>query len=331
MVTTASQRSSSASTRAARKQERAEERRLFARWLEHGDQRARQELVERFLPLVHKLARRYASREPFDDLIQVASVGLLKAMDRFDPERGTAFSSFAVPTILGEIKRYFRDCGWFVHVPRGTQELALAVAAARQELVSRTGHEPSINELAERLELRVEDVLDALEAAAGHHAGSLDAPTVQGSGEPATLADMLGEDDARFEVVDAGLTIAAAARQLPEQERRVLALRFGSELSQKQIAARIGVSQMQVSRVLRRTLDRMRETIEAPVAVTDKRSRPPRRAQANAPALAARPSSMRARAPRGPRRRPASGAGRTGSRTSPPSTRSTSPESRAMF
>ena len=256
--------SSGADARTARSRERAEERRLILRWQRHGDQRARQELIERFLPLTHKLARRYAGREPVDDLVQVASVGLLKAIDRFDPDRGTAFSSFAVPTILGEIKRYFRDCGWFVHVPRGTQELALAVVRARQEMVTQTGREPSIDELAERLELRVEEVLNALEAAAGHHAESLDAPAGHTPGEPATLAETLGQDDERFEVVDAGLTIAAAARQLPEQERKMLALRFGSELSQKQIAARIGVSQMQVSRVLRRTLDRMRETIEAP-------------------------------------------------------------------
>jgi RNA polymerase sigma-B factor len=243
-----------------------EERHLFVRWQQHGDERARRELVARFLPLVHKLARRYAGREPFDDLVQVASLGLLKAMDRFDPERGTAFSSFAVPTILGELKRYFRDCGWFVHVPRGTQERALAVATAREELVADTGREPSIDELAQRLELRVEEVLDALEAAAGHRAGSLDAPASQGE-EAGTLADTLGRDDERFELVDAGLTIAAAARGLPERDRRMLALRFGDELSQKQIAARVGVSQMQVSRVLRRTLEQMRETIETPVRV----------------------------------------------------------------
>jgi RNA polymerase sigma-B factor len=243
-----------------------EERQLFVRWQQHGDKRARRELVDRFLPLAHKLARRYSGREPFDDLVQVASLGLLKAMDRFDPERGTAFSSFAVPTILGELKRYFRDCGWFVHVPRGTQERALAVAAAREQLVAASGREPSIDELADRLELPVEEVLDALEAAAGHRAGSLDAPAPQGD-EMGTLADTLGRDDDGFELVDAGLTIAAAARQLPERERRMLALRFGDELSQKQIAARVGVSQMQVSRVLRRTLDQMRKTIEAPVQV----------------------------------------------------------------
>jgi RNA polymerase sigma-B factor len=261
---------SSPQHRSARAQLRAEERRLFTRWREHGDPRARQELVERFLPLVHKLARRYAGREPLEDLVQVGSLGLLKALDRFDPERGTAFASFAVPTILGEIKRYFRDAGWFVHVPRATQERALAVAAAREQEVSRTGREPSIDELAQRLNLPIEDVLDAMEAAAGHHAGSLDAPATRATDERTTLADIVGEDDERFELVDAGLTIAAAARRLPDHERHVLALRFGSEMSQKQIAARIGVSQMQVSRLLRRTLERMRTTIEAsPVNAAD--------------------------------------------------------------
>ncbi len=253
-----------AQTQAARKRARAEEQRLFARWQEHGDQQARQELVERFMPLVHKLARRYSGREPLDDLVQVASLGLLKAMDRFQPDRGTAFSSFAVPTILGELKRYFRDCGWFVHVPRSTQELALTVAAARQELSARSGRDPSIDELARHLKLGIEDVLDALEAGAGHHAGSLDAPAGHGGDEDGTLADTLGSEDERFEKIDAGLALAAAVSQLPDPERRVLALRFGGEMSQKQIATRIGVSQMQVSRLLRRTLDRMRDSIEEP-------------------------------------------------------------------
>ncbi len=123
---------------------------LFKRWQDHGDRAARDELVERFLPLARKLARRYTgAREPFDDLLQVASLGLVKAVDRFDTERGTAFSSFAVPTILGELKRYFRDLGWSVHVPRGAQELALEVEEAQQKLTTRTGRTPTVQELAE--------------------------------------------------------------------------------------------------------------------------------------------------------------------------------------
>src|SRR5947209_18424356 len=123
---------------------------LFVRWQEHGDRRARDELIERFLPLARKLARRYAGpREPFEDLMQVASLGLVKAVDRFDTSRGTAFSSFAVPTILGELKRYFRDLGWSVHVPRGAQELALKVEEAQQQLTTKTGRPPSVQELAQ--------------------------------------------------------------------------------------------------------------------------------------------------------------------------------------
>src|SRR5881227_1024667 len=137
---------------------------LFDRWQHHGDQRAREELVWRFLPLARKLARRYSgAREPFEDLLQVASLGLVKAIDRYDSSRGTAFSSFAVPTILGELKRYFRDLGWSVHVPRGAQEQALKVEEAQQQLTSKTGRPPSVHELAEYLELSIEDVLDALE------------------------------------------------------------------------------------------------------------------------------------------------------------------------
>src|SRR5204863_10137482 len=150
---------------------------LFDRWQNHGDRTARDELVTRFLTLARKLARRYAgAREPFEDLLQVASLGLVKAVDRFDAERGTAFASFAVPTILGELKRYFRDLGWSVHVPRGAQEMALKVEEAQHRLSSRSGRSPTVQELAEYLELSIEEVLDALETSRAHHASSLDAP-----------------------------------------------------------------------------------------------------------------------------------------------------------
>src|SRR5579872_659822 len=149
---------------------RTDSHELFVQWQRHGDRRAREELIERFLPLARKLARRYAGpREPFEDLMQVASLGLVKAIDRFDVDRGAAFSSFAVPTILGELKRYFRDLGWSVHVPRGAQEQALKVQEAQERLTSRTGRPPTVNELAQYLELEVGDVLDALETAAAHH------------------------------------------------------------------------------------------------------------------------------------------------------------------
>jgi RNA polymerase sigma-B factor len=234
---------------------------LFERWQSDHDPRARECLVERYMPLARKLAARYRglAREPFDDLLQVSSLGLLKALDRFDPDRGTAFSSFAVPTILGELKRYFRDTGWSAHVPRGAQELALKVHEAEQAVGLQLGRSPTATELAEYMEVTVEQVIDGLEAAAAHHAGSLDEPHDELHGESRRLSDVLGEEDPRFEQIDASLTIASAARTLSEHERRVLELRFHGELTQSEIAKRIGVSQMQVSRILRRAVERMRE------------------------------------------------------------------------
>lgn len=245
---------------------RIDSQELFVRWQVHQDQRARDELVERFLPLARKLARRYAgAREPFDDLVQVASLGLVKAVDRFDTSRGTAFSSFAVPTILGELKRYFRDLGWSVHVPRGAQELALKVEEAQQQLTTKTGRPPSVDELAQYLELSIEDVLDALETAGAHHSTSLDAPHDDVDGESTTLAEAFGEEDKHYELVDASITIATAARELSTRERRVLVLRFVEDMTQTQIADEIGVSQMQVSRILRRALSRLRELTQLDV------------------------------------------------------------------
>jgi RNA polymerase sigma-B factor len=236
---------------------------LFVRWRRSGDQRAREELVDRFLPLARNLARRYSgAREPFDDLLQVASLGLVKAIDRFDVERGAAFSSFAVPTILGELKRYFRDLGWSVHVPRGAQEQALKVQEAHERLTTNTGRPPTVNELAEYLERSVEDVLDALETAAAHHSTSLDAPREDRGDDSGSLVDVFGEEDRRYELVDQTATISLAARELTPRERRVLALRFVGDMTQTQIAQEIGVSQMQVSRILRRALARLRELTE---------------------------------------------------------------------
>jgi RNA polymerase sigma-B factor len=244
--------------------DRVESNLLFSRWQDDGDQRAREQLVERFLPLARKLARRYSgAHEPFDDLLQVASLGLVKAIDRFDVDRGTAFSSFAVPTILGELKRYFRDLGWSVHVPRGAQELALKVEEGRQQLMTKTGRPPSVPDLAVYLELSIEDVLGALETAGAHHTASLDAPRDDGEDDSGTLADALGEFDERFELVDARVTIASAARHLAERERRVVVLRFVDDLTQSQIAELIGVSQMQVSRILRRALAQLRDLTQA--------------------------------------------------------------------
>jgi RNA polymerase sigma-B factor len=228
---------------------------LFVRWQEHGDRAARDELVQRFLPLARKLARRYSgAREPFDDLLQVASLGLVKAIDRFDLSRGTAFSSFAVPTILGELKRYFRDLGWAVHVPRGAQERAVKVEEAQQLLSVRSNRAPTISELAEYLEFSIEEVLEALETSRAHHATSLDAPYDDGEGESGTMVESFGDEDPSLRSADERVTIGAAARQLPAREREVLMLRFVRDMTQTQIAEQIGVSQMQVSRILRRAI-----------------------------------------------------------------------------
>jgi RNA polymerase sigma-B factor len=237
---------------------------LFIRWQQGGDPQARDELVQRFLPLVRKLARRYSSaREPFDDLVQVASLGLVKAINRFDLSRGIAFSSFAVPTILGELKRYFRDLGWAVHVPRGAQERAAKVEEAHQTISSRLNRAPTVPELAQYLEFDVGDVLDALEASGAHYASSLDAPYDDGEGESGTMVESFGDLDPSLQSADDRVTLTTAAQQLPQREREVLALRFVHDLTQTQIAGHIGVSQMQVSRILRRAVAHLTEITES--------------------------------------------------------------------
>lgn len=236
---------------------------LFLRWRRRGDRGAREELIVRFLPLARKLAVRYVKPcEPIEDLVQVASIGLIKAVDRFDPDRGTPFRSFAVPTILGEIKRYFRDLGWSAHVPRAMHDAAMRIQAAERVLTAQKGRSPTISELAEYLELDVDQVIDALTAANSHYAASLDVPVSDDSEEPATIVETLGETDERFDLIDTNLTIARIARQLPALERLVVGLRFDQELTQREIAKLIGVSQMQVSRILRRALAQIRELSE---------------------------------------------------------------------
>ena len=232
---------------------------LLTQWRRYRDRRARDELIERFLPLAHKLARRYIrSGEPYEDLVQVASLGLVKAVERFDPDLGFAFTSLAVPTILGELKRYFRDSSWALHVERGAQERARQVTRAQQAITARTGRSPTISGLSQYLELSEEDVLEGLQAAEAFDAISLDAP-VADDDPAASRLDSLGAYDDQLELIDESATVFAAARHLPERERRVLFLRFGEDLPQSEIARRMGVSQMQVSRLLRRSLERLRQ------------------------------------------------------------------------
>jgi RNA polymerase sigma-B factor len=233
---------------------------LFLRWQRDRDPAAREQLVARYLPLAQSLARRYAgSREPIDDLNQVASLGLLGAIDRFQPDKGIAFSSFAVPTILGELKRYFRDFGWSVHVPRGAQERALAVEKAQQQLSAHSGGSPSVENLAEHLGWPIEQVLEALETGSAHHWVSLDAPGDDGEDERGTLGETLGEEDRRLATLEDTMSVVAAAQALPMRERHVLVLRFVEDKTQTEIAEEMGISQMQVSRILRRAVETLRE------------------------------------------------------------------------
>jgi RNA polymerase sigma-B factor len=237
-----------------------DETELF-RLARQGDRGAREQLVSLHLPLARKLASRYAGpHESFDDLTQVASVGLLKAVDGFDPARGTSFRSYAIPTILGELKRHFRDTGWSVHVPRRAQELALRVERGSSQLATLIGRSPSIEEIATHLNLTVEDTLAGLDAAAAHHSSSLDVP-VHGSDEDSEpLAEAIGQVDEHYDLVDASVSLAAAVRRLPWSERQVLTLRVVEDLKQNQIAGRLGCSQMQVSRLLRRATTKLKET-----------------------------------------------------------------------
>jgi RNA polymerase sigma-B factor len=232
---------------------------LFEQWFSYRDVRARDTLIERFLPLARKLARRYAgSSEPYDDLVQVASLGLVKAVERFDPTRGFQFTSFAVPTIVGELKRHFRDTAWALHVDRGAQERARRITDARRVVAARHRRAPTVPELAEYLECSEEEVLDGLQIAEAFDTISLDAPR-SGSGEVARRLDTLGDEDGRLELIDDQTTVFAAAQSLPERDRRILYLRFGEDLTQAEIAERVGVSQMQVSRLLRKSVRRLQE------------------------------------------------------------------------
>jgi RNA polymerase sigma-B factor len=254
------------------------ERDLFTRWQQDGDEAAREALVQRFTPLTRSLARRYnRSSEPFEDLVQVATLGLLKAIDRYDPERGFSFQSFAVPTVLGEMRRYFRDSGWALHVPRGSQERALRLRTVHEQLMDERGHAPTVEELAEYLGCETEQVLDSLQVLNAYDTVSLDAPRPGAADEDATFAESIGDDDSRYELVELDLTVASALRQISPRERTILRMRFVDELTQTEIAAKVGVSQMQVSRLLRRSLDQLRELAEtAPDAPTPE-SPPPAR------------------------------------------------------
>ncbi|MHB8452866.1 MAG: RNA polymerase sigma factor SigF [Mycobacteriales bacterium] len=219
----------------------------------------RDQLVSMHLPLVEYLARRFRGRgEPYDDLVQVATIGLIKSVDRFDLDRGVEFSTYATPTIVGEIKRHFRDKGWAIRVPRRLQELKLALNKATSELSQRNGRAPTVAELAAQLQLSEEDILEGLESANAYSAVSLDAPDGAEEDGP-TVGDTLGALDDSLEGVEYRESLKPLVSRLGPREKRILQLRFFASMTQSQIATELGISQMHVSRLLTRTLAQLRE------------------------------------------------------------------------
>jgi RNA polymerase sigma-B factor len=229
---------------------------LFDLWRRRGDERAHAELVSRHLPLVRRLAHRYAyTSEPFEDLIQVGSVGLLQALARYDSHAGSSFKSYAVPTILGELRRHFRDTAWSVHLPRSLQERTRTVQNAISALQGTLGRSPTIGEIAERIGGSSEQVIEAMEARLAYRVESLDAPA-----EPGDERDQwrqARELDEGFDTAEQSAFLSRALKALPERERHLVRLRFQEDLTQSEIGRRLGLSQMHVSRLLRRALTRM--------------------------------------------------------------------------
>jgi len=241
------------------------DRDLFARLRDPHDRVDRDTIIERFLPLARQIAGRYQRpEEPFDDVFQVACYGLVKAVDRFDPARGIAFSSYAVPTIHGELKRHFRDHAWAVRPPRDLQELALRVERVVGELSRDRGHQPSVDDVARAIGVEPEHVLEARQASGAYRATSLDAPRAGGDDPGATLGDTVGRIENGFDRAEQRALLSELMRSLTLRERNVIRLRFDHDLTQAEIGERIGVSQMQVSRILRRSFARLRTIAQGP-------------------------------------------------------------------
>ncbi len=240
------------------------DRELFARMRSGDDPRARELLIDRYLPLARRLARRYQhTDEPIEDLVQVASIGLLKAVDRFDCSREVMFSSYAVPTILGELKRHFRDRTWSVRVPRDLQELALRVDQTVTRLSLGRRRSPSVGDVARAVETSEEQVLEALEAMGAYRASSLDVPRSSREDESESVAETIGSTDRGYDRAEERATLEPLMAGITERERTVLRLRFSDDLTQAEIGERIGVSQMQVSRLIRQALSRLRASADA--------------------------------------------------------------------
>jgi len=240
--------------------DKARTRQLFLHYQAHGDEESRDELITMYLNLVKYLASRFRNRgEPIDDLIQVGTIGLIKAIDRFDTDREVEFTTYATPTIVGELKRYFRDKGWAIKVPRRLQELSFRVNQAIDRLTQDLQRSPTILEIAEHLGVTTEEVLEALETSEAYNFVSLENDRTFDGSDSFSILEYIGEDDQLLAVVDDRATLAEALKYLTPQEQHVLYLRFFQGLTQTEIATTLGISQMQVSRMLRKTLRAMRE------------------------------------------------------------------------
>lgn len=239
--------------------------------LPHDDPRRdalRDELVTGFLPVASHIARRFSGRgEPLDDLVQVATVGLIHAVDRFDPERGSDFFSFAVPTISGEVRRHFRDLGWSMRVPRRLKDLHVSINGAVSTLAQGLGRAPKPSEIAEHLGVPVSDVLEGLEASEAYRSSSLDEMLSSEQGS-ATVGELVGEADAELDRIDSRQALRPLLATLDERERTIVVLRFFGNMTQTQIAEQVGISQMHVSRLLAQTLDRLRTRLDSDTRVT---------------------------------------------------------------
>ena len=245
---------------------RQETRELLRSYREKKDPAVRDRLVELNSDLVHFIARRFAHRgEPIEDVEQVGFLGLINAIERFDPTLENEFSTFATPTIAGEIRRYFRDRSWAVRVPRRLQENHQKVTVAQQQLSTTLGHQPSISEIAEHLGLDADDVLAALEVAPAHHAVSFESPA-GGDDEASAIGDFLGQEDADLERVEMRQVVEQAMAHLSPRERQIMALRFIEELPQTEVAQRLGISQMHVSRIQRAAIDQLRKELPDGIA-----------------------------------------------------------------
>jgi RNA polymerase sigma-B factor len=239
-----------------------DDRTLLRRYHEEGDSAAREQLIERYMSLVRSLARRYANRgEQLDDLVQIGAIGLIKAVDRFELDRGVELTTYATPNIIGEIKRHFRDRGWAVRVPRGLQELSVQLSRLVEQLTVQLGRSPTIAEIAEAADVEEEAVLEALESGRAYTSVSLSSGSAHDEENELDPLETIGSEEHQYQVSEDRAVLAPGFEALDERERKILHLRFFEGLTQSQIAQQVGISQMHVSRLIRRSLEKIREEI----------------------------------------------------------------------